>query len=373
MSFVIERAAVYDVPMELRTTFTASSHIARRLRHLLVRFECEGLVGWGECVAPIDPYYVGETSATAWGMLETFLLPAIVGVRWEHPRDLIAINAEVKENTFARAAIEAAAWDVYATARNLSLAHALGGRRRSIAAGMSIGLEKDTGRLVERISAELASGYRRVKLKVARGQERATLTTIRSHLPDLALTIDANGGYRSDDQNDLALLHSLDEFKLEYLEQPFAADDLVGHAELARAIKTPICLDEGIRSLGDLRTALALGSASVICIKPGRVGGFTEAIRIHDACVAANVPVWCGGMHEYGIGRAGNIALATLPGFTLPGDISGSEHSFARDLIDPPVVVHEGKIAVSKEPGLGYAVDHTRINRTALRKILTTK
>lgn len=366
-SLAVERLTLSVVRLELINPFRASSHEARQLDHVLVRAEAAGLVGWGECATPSDPYYLGETTETAWHIARDFLAPAVLGKPWSSPEDFAALYAPVKGNTFAKAGLEMAAWDLFARARGAPVARLLGGTRSQIESGVSLGLEPDPGRLFELIDDYRAQGYRRVKLKVGPGHDLALLELVRSRYPDLPLMADANSAYTL---ADLDHLRAFDAFGLMMIEQPLAWHDFVDHAKLQRELRTPVCLDESIRSFDDARHALDLGSCRVLNIKVARVGGLGEAKRIHDLCLARGVPAWCGGMHDFGVGRAANVALASLPGFTLPGDISGSDKYFLEDLIEPPFRAVAGAIDVPTGPGWGHQVVEARVRARTLREVV---
>lgn len=361
-SVLVTEVELRMVRMDLAVPFQSSTHAASALNHTLIRIqgrlESGALVdGWGEVSAPNDPYYVGETAENSWQVLRDFLVPKVLGQQWSTAAEFIDLYASVKANTFARAGLECAAWDLLCTARGESLSTALGGTRTEILSGVALGMEQDEI-LVERIGHYVREGYRRIKVKIAPGKDVETLDRIRQIYPTLAIMADANSAYNL---SDLEALKALDKFNLTMIEQPLAFDDFVDHARVQAILKTPICLDESIRSLNDAKTAIALGSCKVMNIKFGRVGGLIEAKLIHDACVAANMPVWCGGMHEYGVGRAAAIALASLPGFTIPGDISGSDKYFSQDIVEPPIVARNGAITVPSVPGNGFSPHLARI------------
>lgn len=362
----IERAELLLLRMPLLRAFATSSSQKSYIEHILIRLTADGLVGWGECASPSDPFYCEETSETCWHLLKDFLLPAVLGHPWSSIDEVTARYRKVKRNNFAKAGLELACWDLLAQARGEALHQLLGGTRSEILSGVSLGIEQDIGALFALIDQFRAEGYRRIKLKIAPGQDRDVLAQVRARYPDLPLMADANSAYTL---ADLPLLQALDAFDLMMIEQPLAHDDIIDHAVLQGALRTPVCLDESIISAEDARKALDLGSCRIINIKPGRVGGLLEARRIHDLCHARGVPVWCGGMHEYGIGRAANLALASLPGFSLPGDISGSDKYYAQDLVEPPIRAVNGAIALPQGPGLGYTPDEERIRRHTLRAL----
>lgn len=361
----IEHAELLLVRLELRRPFvTSDNHPTTHTEHILVRLVAEGLVGWGECACFPTPYYSEETTETCWHILRDFLLPAVLGRTWERIEDVVALSGRVRRNHFARAGLQLACWDLLAQAQQQPLWRLLGGTRSTIAAGVSLGIEQETAALCAEIDRALAAGYQRVKLKIAPGNDLELLQTIRQRYPTLPLLVDANGAYT---RADLPTLQHLDRYGLLMIEQPLPPDDLTGHAWLQQKVQTPICLDESLTSPGAVQTALALGSCRIVNIKPGRFGGLLEAVQVHDLCVAQGIPVWCGGMHEYGIGRAANVALASLPGFTLPSDVAGSDKSYAVDIVEPPIRAVQGSIALPQTPGLGWAPDEARIRQHTVR------
>jgi o-succinylbenzoate synthase len=362
----IARASLHEVSGMLVAPFRASSHASQELRHVLVRLEdAQGAVGWGEAATLRDPFYLPETSETAWHVLRDFLVPLVLGRPWQTIEELAALYGAVKGNSVAKCGLEIAAWDLLGRSQGRSVASLVGGTREEIHAGIALGIEPDSGRLLERIQDAVDRGYRRVKLKVAPGMDVAVLEAVRARFPDLPLMVDANGAYSLAQRDHLRLF---DSFGLTMIEEPLASGDLFEHAELQRALHTPICLDESLPSAAATRRALELGSCRVVNLKPARMGGLLEAARAHDVCVARGIPVWCGGMLEFGIGRAASVALASLPGFSLPGDIAGSDRYFDEDIVDPPIVAQGGAIQVPlSRPGLGHEPLLERIARRTLR------
>jgi len=330
------------VRLPLRRPFTTSFGTETVKEAILVRASRDGAEGWGECVASAAPRYGSEWNGGAWIVLRDLLVPAALAGR----------PAGVKGHRMAAAALEAALIDLDLRARGESLASFLGGERDRVPVGVSLGLEERPEDLLDEAARFVAEGYRRIKLKIEPGRDAEVVRPVREAFPDVPLSVDANASYQPDDA---AALAALDPFDLEYLEQPLAADRLLGHADLQAKLATPICLDETITSAAVAEEAIRLGACKIINVKLGRVGGPLEARRIHDMALGAGVPVWCGGMLETGIGRATNLALASLPGFTLPGDISGSERYFARDLTEPFVVAPDGTMAVPGGPGIGVS------------------
>jgi O-succinylbenzoate synthase len=363
----IERIELTLVQLPLVRTFRTSSSTKSTITHILVRVEdAGGAVGWGECACPVDPYYCPETAETCWHMLKDFLAPAVLGREWAAVDELVALYAKVKGNNFAKAGLEMACWDALARAGGKPVAALLGGTRTEVVSGVSLGIEGDVGALFDLIDQYLGEGYRRVKLKIAPGWDVDVVRRVRERYPDVPLQVDANSAYTLDD---VATLRRLDAFNLLLIEQPLAHDDIIDHARLQAELRTPVCLDESIHSADDARKALDLGACRVINIKVSRVGGLREAKRVHDVCAARGVPVWCGGMHEFGIGRAANLAVSGLPNFTLPGDISGSDKYYREDLVEPPLLANAGAVAVPGGPGLGVEPVAARVARHTLRTL----
>ncbi|GIW88787.1 MAG: o-succinylbenzoate synthase [Isosphaeraceae bacterium] len=360
----VDRVDLWEVRLPLIRPFRTSSSQRAAISHIVVRVEVDGIPGWGECVAPIDPYYCEETTGTCWLILTEFLIPAVLNRDWSCIDDFRALYSRVKGNRFAKAGLESAVCVAEAARAGLSLARWLGGTRSLIQSGVSLGIEDDLGRLTDLIAEHLAQGYRRVKLKIAPGHDIDVVRHVRRRYPDLPLQVDANSAYSLEDADHLA---QLDAFNLLLIEQPLAHDDIVDHARLQARLQTAICLDESLRSLADVRHALEIDACRIVNIKPGRVGGLIEARAIHDLCLRRGVPVWCGGMHEFGIGRAVNLALASLPGFTLPGDVSGSDKYYAQDLVEPPILASNGQIPVPDTPGLGHQPSTERIQAASRR------
>ncbi len=364
----IERIRLHHIRLPLRTPFRTSRWVEHNRECVLVEVQAEGLSGWGECVATQTPAYSYETVKTNWLILEDFLLPAVLG---EDLPDIAAYRqriAHVTGHPMAKAGLEMALWDVFAQAAGQSLARFLGGEKTNVPVGVSIGIQPDTATLLQQVESYLAQGYARVKLKIMPGRDVADTQAVRQAYPDLMLQVDANSAYHL---ADAPALLPLDELDLLLIEQPLAHDDILDHAKLQRMLRTPLCLDESITSAEHARWALEIGSCRVINIKPGRVGGMAEGKRIHDLCHARGIPVWMGGMLETGIGRAANVALASLPGFSLPGDISASARYYERDIIHEPFRLQAGStLRVPEEPGLGVSVDRTMLQSITLRRQL---
>jgi O-succinylbenzoate synthase len=362
----LDRIEVREIALPLVHPFETSFGRTTEKRFLLVSASADGVTGYGECVADSDPFYLPETNTTVAPILRDFLAPIALSLELGHPRELLPAFARVRGHEMAKAALEMAVWDLHARRENVPLHAVLGGRGGSVQAGVSIGLQRDTTALVERVEKEAAAGYRRIKIKIKPGRDVALVEAVRRRFPRLPLMVDANSAYRLEDAEHLA---ALDAFDLMMIEQPLAWNDIVDHATLQRRLRTALCLDESIHGGEDARKALELGACRVVNIKAGRVGGFAGSLAVHDVCRAHGVPVWCGGMLESGIGRLANVHLQTLPGFTLPGDTSASARYFEEDLIDPPVVVSsEGTIAVPEGPGLGHTIVWPRIERATAWK-----
>jgi len=363
----IKDVTIRQLQMRLKTPFKTSFGTLSTKNFLLLEAKAEdGTVGWGESVAFDTPWYTEETMRTTWHMLEDFLIPLILNKELSHPDEVTDIFSPIRKNNMAKSALEGAVWDIYAQQTNQSLAAAIGGTKDKIEVGISIGIQKSVEDLVALVDGYVKEGYKRIKVKIKPGWDVHVLRTLRENFPDTHIMADANSAYSLED---LDHLKQLDAFDLMMIEQPLASDDIIDHAKLQKEIKTPICLDESILSLEDARKAIELGSTKVINLKIGRVGGITEAKKIHDHCAAKGIPVWCGGMLESGIGRAHNIALTALPNFILPGDTAGSSRYWEKDIIFPEVVAKNGYIDVPQTAGIGYEVDMDAVEAfTAAKK-----
>jgi o-succinylbenzoate synthase len=336
-------------------------------RILLVRVrDSEGATGWGECTAGEGPFYCEEWTESAWAVIKEFLAPILIGQEFAAPADVSALMRRVRGNRMAKAALETACWDSAAKHAGVPLWQMLGGTRREIACGVSIGIQDTPEALLDKIERELAAGYQRIKIKIKPGWDAAIVERVHTRFPDIQLMVDANSAYTL---ADAPLFQTLDPFHLMMVEQPLAYDDMYDHAALQREIKTPVCLDESIRSSEDARKAIELGACRLINVKLGRVGGHAEAQRVEQTARVRGVPVWCGGMLESGIGRAHNIAMSTLAGFTLPGDVSASARYWAEDIIEPPVTVTaHGTIMAPAAPGIGFDVNEARVAALTVRR-----
>ncbi len=362
----IESIKLRRINMPYLAPFQTSFGVEEGNTHIIVCVKADGLIGWGECVAGPEPYYSAETVETAWHILRDFLIPNLLGKNISSVQDVLAIGERVRGHNMAKAGLESACWDLFAKARGVSLSQMLGGARDKVAVGVSVGLQATPADLVTRVAGYLSEGYPRIKIKIEPGRDVELAAAVRKEFPEILLQVDANSAYSLDD---IATMRQLDQYNLLLIEQPLGCDDIFDHARLARELKTPICLDESIHSISDANCAMELGACRIINIKPGRVGGFTASKKIHDACAARNVPVWCGGMLESGIGRAGNIAIASLPNFKLPGDISASNRYFREDLVEPAFELNaDGTINVPTAPGIGVEVQMDRLEKVTTRR-----
>jgi O-succinylbenzoate synthase len=361
----IEAIHLREVNMPLAHPFVTSFGVTTGRRILLIELESEGLSAWGECVAGEHPYFSDEMVDTAWFITETELAPRLLGKEIASGRDVPTLLAQVRGHRMAKAALENAVWEMDSLRQGLPLAKLLGGTRNTIACGVSIGMQPTMEQQLATVAKEVAAGYQRIKLKCKPGWDEAMFEAVRERWPDILLSCDANSAYSLDDADRIA---TWDRFNLLMIEQPLWYDDFYFHAQLQKRLRTKICLDESIRNRRDARAALELDSGRIVNIKVGRVGGFTEAIAVHDVAAEFGVPVWCGGMLETGIGRAQNIALSSLPNFSLPGDVSASKRYWTEDIIEPEVTVSkQGTIDVPTMPGRGYGVVRERIDAVTVR------
>lgn len=361
----IEKIALREISMHLKQPFETSFGVTYDRRIILVELRADGISGWGEVTACEGPYYNSETTDTAWHIICDFLAPAIVGKHYNNAEALADVMTPVRGHEMAKAAIETAAWDAEARSRGISLRALLGGTLENLPSGVSLGIYKDTGALLERIALELTAGYRRIKLKIKPGQDVSVVKVVRKAYPSIALTVDANSAYTL---QDLPTFRQLDEFALDYIEQPLGWNEIYQHAELQSQLRTLICLDECIHNLRDAQAAVEMRACGVINLKLGRVSGHTEARKIQEYCRQRSIPVWCGGMLESGVGRAHNIAVSSLPGFVMPGDVSASKRYWDEDIIEPEVTVTaQGMIAVPAGAGIGVEVKRGLIDKLTVR------
>ena len=362
----IEAITVRELQVPLVHFFETSFGRTYSRQILLVTVEGEGLRGWGECVAGENPYYSSEWIDSAWPTMTRYLAPALIGKTVTQGREAPAFMEKVRGHRMAKAALENALWDAEAQARQQPLWKLLGGTRREVPCGVSIGIQDSHEQLIDKIATELAAGYRRIKLKVKPGWDIDVLEKVRARWAGITLSVDANSAYTLDETEHL---RNFDQFNLLMIEQPLWNDEIHYHARLQKMLRTAICLDESIEHARDAAFAAESGACRIINIKVGRVGGFSEAKKVHDVCQANKIPVWCGGMLESGIGRAHNLALSTLENFSLPGDVSASKRYWKEDIIEPEVEVsRDGFIAVRDEPGRGYRVREDLIEKLTVKK-----
>lgn len=361
----IERVELFVVRLPLKRAYETSGSRETHQTHILSRVESEGAVGWGESVAPEQPWYSGETPKTIWYALDEVILPQLLGADLAGPADTDTKLGWIREHRMAKATVEMAIWDLFAKRGRVSLSKLLGGTRDRIPCGVAIGIHPTVDTLIETIERELMGGYQRVKLKIKPGADGHVAEAVRNRFPDLKFMLDANSAYTL---ADLPLFKRIDAYHPMMIEQPLAYDDIVDHATLQKEIATPICLDESIHTSEDARKAIGIGATKIINIKPGRVGGHASAKRVHDVCADNDVPVWCGGMLEFGIGRAHNVHLASLPNFSLPGDVSASERYFETEIIGEPFTVEkDGTMKVPAGLGIGVTVLEDAIRKLALQ------
>jgi O-succinylbenzoate synthase len=362
----IESITLREIQMPLVHVFETSFGKTTMRRVILAEVHADGVVGWGECVAGEHPYYSDEAVGTAWFSLTEELGPALLGASIERAGDCQKLFARVRGHRMAKASLEAALWEIEAEQKKLPLWKLLGGTREEIVCGVSIGIQESPEKLEEKIATELDAGYQRIKLKCKPGWDVKIFERMRERWPDILMSCDANSAYTTDD---FAHLKDFDRFNLLMIEQPLWNDDFYFHAKLQKQIKTKICLDEAIRHARDAEASIDLGACGIINIKVGRVGGFTEAKKVHDVCEKNKIPVWCGGMLETGIGRSQNVAISTLSGFTLPGDVSASTRYWKEDIIEPEVTVSkQGTIKPPTAVGRGFELKKDLIEKLTVRK-----
>ncbi|WP_456277539.1 o-succinylbenzoate synthase [Bacillus sp. AK128] len=357
----INKIKIQRLKMPLKAPFETSFGKVAEKDIILVHAFGGGKVGIGESVAMPYPIYNEETTGTVWYMLEEFLIPKLLETEIQHPDQISELFSYIRRNNMAKAVLEMAVWDLYSKQTNQTLAAAIGGTREEIEVGVSIGIEPTIEKLLEKVDSFLQDGYRKIKVKIKPGWDIEPLRAIRNTFGySVPLMADANSAYTLED---MELLKQLDQFNLMMVEQPLAHDDIIDHAKLQAELQTPICLDESIHTVEDTRKAIEMGACKIINIKVGRVGGITESKKIHDYCEQHQIPVWCGGMLEAGVGRAHNIALATLSNFTIPGDTSASSRYFDEDIIVPEVMLSKpGYITVPTQSGFGFELNESLIN-----------
>jgi o-succinylbenzoate synthase len=362
----IDAIHMREINMPLAYPFETSFGLTSSRRILLIELESDGLTAWGECVAGEHPYFSDETIDTAWLIVQSELGPRLLEADVEHGGSCPKIFGQVRGHRMAKAALENAVWDLEAQVERVSLAELLGGTRAIIPCGVSIGIQPSIPQLMDKIATELAAGYQRIKLKCKPGWDNRIFEAVRKRWPEITLSCDANSVYRMKDFDHIA---SWDDFNLLMIEQPLWYDDFYFHSMLQKRLSTAICLDESIHNRRDALAAIDMESCRIINIKVGRVGGFSEAIAVHNAASERGIPVWCGGMLETGIGRSHNIALSSLPNFSLPGDVSASSRYWTQDIIEPEVTVsREGEITVPTAIGRGFEVQRERIEALTVRR-----
>jgi O-succinylbenzoate synthase len=362
----IDAIHLREINLPLAHPFETSFGLTTSRRILLVELESEGLTAWGECVAGEHPYFSDETVDTAWIITESELAPRLLEADVERGGSCPDIFRQVRGHRMAKAALENAVWDLESQVKRVSLADLLGGTRDVIPCGVSIGIQPSPTHLMDKIAIELAAGYQRIKLKCKPGWDVKIFEAVRDRWPDITLSCDANSAYRMKDVEDIV---DWDRFDLLMIEQPLWYDDFYFHSMLQKRLLTSICLDESIRNRRDALAAIDMESCRIINIKLGRVGGFSEAIAVHNAAEERGIPVWCGGMLETGIGRSHNIALSSLSNFSLPGDVSASSRYWEQDIIEPEVTVSDrGEITVPTTPGRGFEVQLDRIEALTVRR-----
>jgi o-succinylbenzoate synthase len=367
MPFVLEKLHMREIRMPLVHFFQTSFGRTYERRIVLVEVvSTDGVSGWGEVTAGENPFYNEEWTDSIWGIVKDYVGPRVLGHEFASAAEVGARSAHIRGHYMSRGGVETACWDLEARLQGVPLYQAIGGgARKTIDCGVSIGIQDSVDQLLGKIDTEVNAGYRRIKMKIAPGWDVEVIRAVRKRFPEILLMGDANSAYRLEDW---PLLAALDEFNLMMIEQPLAHDEIIDHAELQAKLKTPICLDECIRSAHQAEQAIRLKAGRIINIKLGRVGGFAEAKRVHDVCLKHNIPVWCGGMLESGIGRAHNIALSTLPNFVLPGDVSASKRYWKQEVITEPIEVSaQGQIKVSEKVGFGYDIDRAFLDSITVR------
>lgn len=361
----IETLVLREIGMRLRAPFETSFGVTQDRRILLVEATVDGVAGWGEVTTVESPSYNAETTETAWHIISDFIAPRLIGIDLAQATDVATLLAPIRGHQMAKAGVENALWDAEAKIKGVPLKNLLGGRLDEIACGVSLGIRETPQALVKKVEEELRSGYQRIKLKIKPGKDVDFVAAVRKEFPRIRLSVDANSAYQLMDSEHLK---KLDEFDLLMMEQPLQWDDIHSHAKLQSRIRTAICLDECIHNAAHAQAAIESGACRIINVKLGRVGGHTSARQVHDVCQQHLLPVWCGGMLESGVGRAHNIAMSTLPNFTLPGDVSASQRYWTEDIIEPEVEVSpSGTIRSPQAPGIGYAVKRELVERLTVR------
>lgn len=362
----IERIELHHVSQELVHPFRTSFGTQIERSCILISMYGQGLTGWGECPVSTDPGYSYETVGTAWHIMRDFLAPALLGQEVAAPEEVANFFKKVRGHSMAKAGLENAAWDLFAKARGISLSEMLGGHRDRVEVGISLGIEPTLAALLEQVDRAVDKGYRRLKIKIAPGWELEPLAAVRGKHPAINLMADANSAFRLED---VKLFQKMDSLNLLMIEQPLHYEDILEHAKLQSQVNTPICLDESIHSVHHARWAIAAKACRILNMKVARVGGLSSAATIHDMCLEANIPMWCGGMLETGVGRAINLSLASMPNFTLPGDISATDRYYAEDIAEPAFVLNpeDSTITVPEGPGIGVEVPTERLKKFTVR------
>jgi o-succinylbenzoate synthase len=362
----LNKLTLREIHLDLREPFQTSFDTAQKRRILLIEADVDGISGWGESTAGEDPFYSYETVETAWHIIRDFIWPTLRGRELSSASEVWDLLARIRGHSMAKGGVEAALWDAEAKLKNAPLAKLLGGVRDEIPCGVSIGIQPSIDALVAKVERELAAGYQRIKIKIKPGYEVEPVKALRERFPRIRLMVDANSAFT---MADAPLLKQLDAYYLIMIEQPLGWDDILAHVALQRQLETPICLDECVHGLEQAQAAIEWGACRILNVKLGRVGGHTAARRVHDLCQSKSVPVWCGGMLETGIGRAHNIAMSSLPNFSLPGDVSASRRYWEQDIIEPEVEVSpQGTIRIPAAPGIGYTPRIERIESLTRRR-----
>jgi o-succinylbenzoate synthase len=361
----IDSVTIREICLRLKAPFETSFGSVSDRKIILVELHTDGVAGWGEVTVAEGPFYNSETKDTSWLIIRDYIVPVVLGKVISSPAEIPSLLGAIRGHEMSKAAVENAAWDADAQQRGISLTKLLGGIHTEIACGVSLGIRSTPQELIAAIEGELAAGYQRIKIKIKPGKDLEFISSVRQKFPNIHLMVDANSAYTLED---VPHLKKFDDYNLMMIEQPLDWDDIYEHSKLQTMLNTPICLDECIHNLQQTRAALALKACRILNIKLGRVGGHTEARRIAEYCQSKDIPVWCGGMLESGIGRAHNIAMSTLPGFNLPGDVSASQRYWHEDIIEPEVeVTSAGTIRVPTAPGIGYRVRRDRVKALTVR------
>jgi o-succinylbenzoate synthase len=364
----IDRIELRQINLPLISPFQNSGWVVEGNNSVIIKVLSEGITGWGESSVSRFPYYVGETSSTVLSVQQEVIAPLVLNKEFVQPGDFLDIFKNIRGNRFALAGFESAVWDLWCKSKNQNLSKFLGGKKRSVPVGVSLGIPENEKKLLSLCEKYLSEGYRRIKIKIKPGWDVEPLKAIRKKFPDILLQVDANGSYSI---KEIKILEGLEKFNLLMIEQPFHHDDLLYHSVLQKKIKTPVCLDETITSPDKAVEALIMDACRVINIKPGRVGGIINSVIIHHIARKNNIPVWCGGMLETGIGRAVNVSLAGLPGFTFPGDISPNNRYFKKDIVQNPFELNSaGALTVPTAPGHGAIVDEKYLNKITINKTI---